>query len=53
MNSEKTVNRILEEIDKSMLLGAAFDCMTESGKEKFKSKIKKIVEDNQDDNSQN
>ena len=47
MNSEKTVNKILEEIDKSMLLGAAFDCMTESGKEKFKAKITKIVEDHQ------
>ena len=43
MNPEKTVNRILEEIDKSMLLGAAFDCMTENGKEKFKTKIKKII----------
>jgi hypothetical protein len=41
----KLVNNILEEIDKSMLLGAALDCMTESGVEKFKQKLEKLIKE--------
>lgn len=41
----KIVDKIIAEIDKSMLLGAAYDCMTEPGKLKFRSKISKILEE--------
>lgn len=42
---DTTVNKILEVIDKSTLLGAALDCMSEDGKDRLKSKLKNILEE--------
>lgn len=38
------VDKIIEEIDKRTLLGAAYDCMSEKGKERFKQSLQKIIE---------
>jgi hypothetical protein len=35
--------RILEEIDKSFLLGAALDCMTDDDKLKFQKKLESVL----------
>ena len=43
MSTNETVNSIIATIDKSILLGAAFDCMSESGKQKFIDKLTKII----------
>jgi hypothetical protein len=43
MSTTDTVNKILAIIDKSILLGAAYDCMSESGKQKFIDKLTKII----------
>lgn len=39
------IEKIIEEIDKSTLLGAAWDCLSEAAKTKFKAKIQKILDD--------
>ena len=41
--AQEAVEKIIEEIDKSTLLGAAFDCISESGKAKFRVKLEAIV----------
>lgn len=43
MTPEETVDAILKEIDKRTLLGAAYDCMTEKGKERFEQKLLEIL----------
>lgn len=43
-----TVDLIIAELDKSVLLSAAYDCMSEAGKEKLKQKLLKIIEDHGD-----
>jgi hypothetical protein len=46
MNEERakeTVEKIITEIDKSTLLGAAYDCISDVGKQKFQDKLIKIV----------
>ena len=35
--------KIINEIDKSMLLGAAYDCISEEGKIKFQNKLELII----------
>ena len=40
---KKLVDKIIAEIDKSMLLGAAYDCMSEDGKTKFRNKLSKMI----------
>lgn len=42
-NHETTVNKILKAIDKTLLMGAAFDCMSDDSKEKFRHKLEKII----------
>ena len=44
-SAQRTVDLIIEELDKSVLLSAAYDCMSDGGKEKLKAKLKKIIED--------
>lgn len=41
--AELAVELIIREIDRSTLLGAAFDCVSEAGKERFKNKLIKII----------
>ena len=40
---KKMVDKIIAEIDKSMLLGAAYDCMSEDGKTRFRDKLSKAI----------
>ena len=40
---ECMVDDIIKRIDKSTLLGAAYDCMSDSGKDKFRADIKDIL----------
>ena len=40
---ESIVEKVIEEIDKSMLLGAAYDCMSEDGKSRFREKLTKAI----------
>ena len=42
-NVEQIVQDIIAEIDKSTLLGAAYDCISEAGKIKFQNKIEQII----------
>ena len=42
-NIDKIVQDIIAEIDRSTLLGAAFDCISETGKIKFQNRIKQII----------
>jgi hypothetical protein len=44
MNNKEKVQKIIDEIDKSTLLGAAYDCISEQGKIRFQDKIEKILE---------
>jgi len=39
----KASEQIIEEMDNLTLLGAAFDCMSDSGKAKFQKKVEKII----------
>jgi len=43
MPTEQVVNKIIDELDKSVLLSAAWDCMSEHGKDKFKRHLKRII----------
>ena len=40
---ETHLEKIMTVIDKSLLLGAALDCMSEDGKLKFKHKLTKVL----------
>ena len=42
--TKNAVAKIIQEIDKSVLLGAAYDCMSETGKLSFQTKLEKIIE---------
>jgi hypothetical protein len=42
--AKNLVSKIVEEMDKELLLGAAYDCMTPQEKVKFEKKLEKIVE---------
>lgn len=39
-----TVEKIVEEIDKSTMLGAAWDCLSDVAKERFKKKLQSIID---------
>ena len=39
------VEKIVEEIDKSNLLGAAWDCLSDAAKERFRKKLQDIIND--------
>lgn len=39
------IDKIIEEIDKFTLLGAAYDCMSDQNKTHFQNKIKKIMQE--------
>lgn len=41
--TDKIVYDIISEIDKSTLLGAAYDCISEAGTIKFQNRIKQII----------
>lgn len=41
----KTLEKIIEAIDSSSLLGAAWDCLSDTAKERFKKKLQKILDD--------
>lgn len=41
--AEIVVDKIVYEIDQSTLLGAAYDCMTESEKYSFRKKLKNLL----------
>lgn len=48
MSNEKikyVVDKIIDEIDKSTLMGAAYDCISDNGKIKFQNKLEKIIKD--------
>lgn len=40
-----TVEKIIEEIDNSTMLGAAWDCLSDAAKERFKKKLQSIIDD--------
>jgi hypothetical protein len=40
---KNAVERIIEMMDKSVLLGAAYDCMLDSGKASFQKKLEQII----------
>ena len=42
MSPESTAERVIEELDKVVLLSAAWDCISERGKEKFKHSLIKL-----------
>ena len=46
MNNKEKVQAIIDEIDRSTLLGAAYDCISEQGKIRFQDKIENILENN-------
>ena len=41
----KLLEKIIEAIDSNALLGAVWDCFSDTAKERFKKKIKKILDD--------
>jgi hypothetical protein len=43
--NEPYVEKVVEAIDSSSLLGAAWDCLSDGAKERFKKKIQKILDD--------
>jgi len=43
MSAENVVEQIVDELDKTVLLSAAWDCMSESKKEQFKRKLEHII----------
>lgn len=45
-DAKQIAEEILTEIDKSLLLGAALDCMSDKGKASFQTKIEKIIKPN-------
>lgn len=38
-------SEIIREIDRRTLLGAAYDCMSEKGQDRFKESLKTVVSD--------
>jgi len=44
-NIKEAVEKIIEELNNSTLLGAAYDCMSDNGKDKFQKKIESILKD--------
>lgn len=42
---QQAVDEIIREMDKRTLLGAAYECMSEKGQERFKESLRKILED--------
>lgn len=40
----KTVEQIIEAIDSSTLLGAAWDCLSDAAKDRFKKKLLDIID---------
>lgn len=45
MKTETKVEKVVEAIDKSSLLGAAWDCLSDTAKERFKKKLEAIIND--------
>jgi hypothetical protein len=45
MTIEEAVEQIINVIDGKMLLGAAYDCMTEAQQDRFKDNLKEILEE--------
>ena len=45
MNTEETVDQIIEAIDSNTMLGAGWDCLSEAVKARFKSKLQKILDE--------
>lgn len=45
MSTEEQTDKIVEAIDSSTMLGAAWDCLSEAAKARFKDKLKKILDD--------
>lgn len=45
MSTEEQVEKIVEAIDSSTMLGAAWDCLSEAAKGRFKAKLKKILDE--------
>lgn len=45
MGIKQAVDIIIQEIDKRTLLGAAYECMTEKGKEKFQKRLFEIIKE--------
>lgn len=43
MSAEKVVEEIVNELDKTVLLSAAWDCMSEGKKEQFRRKLEHII----------
>lgn len=41
--AREATQEIVQEIDKSLLLGAAYDCMSEPGKLSFQNKVEAIL----------
>ena len=39
------VEKIVEELDKSTMLGAAWDCLSDVAKERFRKKLQDIIDD--------
>lgn len=45
MTTEIHVEKVVEAIDNSNLLGAAWDCLSDAAKDRFKKKIQAIIDD--------
>jgi len=45
-----SVEKIVEEIDKSTMLGAAWDCLSDIAKDRFKKKLQAIIDEEKSKN---
>lgn len=43
--TEEKIDQIIEAIDESTMLGAAWDCLSDTAKARFKSKLGKILDE--------
>ena len=45
MSTEETVDKIVEAIDCSTMLGAGWDCLSPAAKERFRKKLASIIDE--------
>lgn len=44
LQAKITTDKIIQEIDKTLMLGGAWDCMTDREQTRFKAKLVKLLE---------
>lgn len=52
MTVEVLVERIVEQLDRNLMLGAAWDCLTETQQGRFKQQLTKIIGEAHDQSDQ-